>query len=251
VENNNKFLDQVFRVALLALAGSKNPVEDLRRITQIRSTRPPPISAMSPTQLLRQDNAPTTLGRNFETRFTQGVLPKVALNLNVGLSSLYRFTRHVGHCGDLSINYGGKIGLVELKNHSKSLPLNDRRRFFDSVLINTRHIHWAMIITSTTSIPGYGEKGYVTAGILENDLIEPKISLPVSFVCGLYDPHHGKDPAEVVTSTIRLMQSRPQGGLTIKASELIKRKELTENLKPRWNSQEGKEIFTHPRGSVL
>lgn len=105
------------------------------------------------------------------------IMPRLATRYNA--PNFFKVMRHVGHCGDLAIHHKGTVGMVELKNHKRAIGAPDKKRFFDSIMINSMCIQWAMMITNHSGVPGFGERGYVTVGTVEF----PSCAMPVVFVC--------------------------------------------------------------------
>lgn len=261
-------MQQVLQVAVLAMLGSRNPVADLARLRRqpsarrARSATPrrplPAVAVMTPaapTAVL-----PTTpravatssagLGRNFEDRVVNEMLPILAKKLKVTpVARLYRLTRHVAHSGDFAVHFNNTVGLVELKNHARSLPLVDRRRFFDCLLINYKSIDWAMLVTSRCSVPHFGEKGYVVVGRFVVDIQGSSKSIPVAFVCGL--DVIGLPALEKAIRTLAQGTTTAASSPVWTASELLASGEATRLLESQWGSVTTASVFAHPPGAVF
>lgn len=278
-------MEQVLRVAVLALLGSRNPVADAARIqrpapkprgkstatpkprakastpkapriipppkpqTGARRARSAPRAPVlvQPLTVPLETRASSTLGRSFEDRVVSDILPALAERLQVKpVGRLYRLTRHVAHCGDLALHYQGQVGLVELKNHSRALPVTDRRRFFDSLMVHYKHLDWAILVTSHCSVPHFGEKGYVVVGRLCLDIQDPQKTLPVAFVCGL-----DTLGVSALETAIRAVTAKDQTGPLWTASDLLTRGEATRTLSETWGKTDGVSPFLHPVGAVF
>lgn len=226
-------MEQVLRTMALWAIGSKNPAADAARLQQAATIAPRPVSA---------GGTSAGLGRSFEDRMINEILPTVATKLGIAPASrMCRVTRHVAHCGDLAIHYANQVGMIELKNHSRALPVVDRRRFFDSVLLNHKHLNWAILVTSKCSVPHFSERGYVVAGTLS---IGDK-KFPLAFVCDIESL--GPPALELA---IRTVCSGICTGPQWKASELLERGEASRTLESQWGTTDGS-AFRHPPGAVF
>lgn len=226
-------MEQVLKTAVLWAIGSKNPAADAARLQQAATIAPRVVSA---------GGSSAGLGRSFEDRIINEILPAIAVRLGVTPPSrMCRVTRHVAHCGDLAIHYADQIGMLELKNHSRALPLVDRKRFFDSVLLNYKHINWAILVTSRCSVPHFGAKGYVVAGTLQVGMK----TLPLAFVCDIESLG-----APALELAIRTVTTRTCTGPQWKASELVEKGEASRNLESQWGTTDGS-VFYHPPGAVF
>jgi hypothetical protein len=232
-------MDQVLRTAALWMLGSKTPAADAARLQRGRPLTVPPVPRIA----ADGSHTSATIGRSFEDRVLTEIMPQVAVKLGVTPASrLCRVTRSVPHCGDFAIHYAGKIGMIELKNHSRALPVVDRRRFFDAVLLNYKHLDWAILVTSHCSVPKFAERGYVVVG----QLIIPGKTLLVAFVCSL--DTLGASSLELA---IRTVSGRPESTWPQwKADELVARGEASRSLIETWGSTDGR-AFQHPAGSVF
>ncbi len=234
-------VEQVIRTAALWLLGSRNPAVDCTRLQERRPLLEP----------VRPQNPPiassSALGRSFEDRFISEVLPVVASKLGVSpVSRLYRLTRHVAHSGDLAIHYRDRVGMIELKNHGRALPVVDRRRFFESILVNYRQVDWAILVTSRCSVPHFGERGYTVVGSLAVDLGAVQKLLPVAFVCGL-----DTLGPRALEAAIRAVISPPDPLWTRwSVSDLLTRGEISRASESLWGTADGS-IFRHPPGAVF
>lgn len=238
-------MEQVFKTAVLWVLGSRNPAADCARIQQIPRTRRRSAVVIHPLQPVNMAGS-AVIGRTFEDRVLNDVMPIVASNLGVlPVGRLCRVTRHVAHCGDFAIHYQGRVGLIELKNHARSLPVTDRRRFFDALLINCKNIDWAILVTSRCSVPHFGEKGYTVVG----QLVVPKFNkqIPVAFVCGI--DILGPNSLELAIRAVCDGQSALVGPQW-NCADLIERGEATRALESSWGSGDS-QPFLHPPGAIF
>ncbi len=232
-------MEQIIRTAILWALGSRNPAADCERLRRGL----PVIPSVSASGVLPS----ASLGRTFEDRVIHDMLPITAAKLGVTPTArLYRLTRQGTHSGDLAIHCRGQVGLVELKNHSRSLPVVDRRRFFDSLLINYKHLNWAILVTSHCSVPHFGEKGYTVIGKLSITNGTDTKNLPIAFICGI-----DILGLQVLESTIRALSGPHSRSWTQwTTAELLQKGELTANLQSSWGTGNGL-VFQHPVGAVF
>jgi hypothetical protein len=235
---------------VLWMLGSRTPAADSARMQRrLPLISPPRVQDVTPTlqpgsaQLIQQS---AVIGRTFEDRVMKDIMPIVAEKLQVKpVSKLCRLTRHVAHSGDIAIHYRSTIGMMELKNHARALPVTDRRRFFDSVLINHRILHWAILATSRCSVPHFGEKGYTIVGQLI--VGEVNKSIPIAFICGL--DTLGPNAVETAIRALTDGQS-PLVGPQWSSKELLERGEATRTLCPQWGTGGGT-AFLLPPGAIF
>lgn len=256
-----KMVEQVLRIAALALLGSRNPVADYqllqrRRQQQHTSIVPPPSQPRQerpPQQVQQVTSSSAGIGRTFEDRVIHEMLPLLAAHLTVTPPRrLFRVMRETPHCGDLAIHYQNCVGLVELKNHNRAVPLVDRRRFFDNILINQNFIDWALLITSRSSVPKFAEKGYVIVGRL---VINESKYVPLGFVCGLDNLGLPALETAVRELTDRALINKhsapfPPYYPSWNVNDLLVIGEITEVHSSLWAATEGNR-FMHPPGTIF
>lgn len=239
-------MQQIIGVAVLALiCKSKNPVRDYNTLMVTTSSRRQP---QIPPSAVASSAAPTAIGQTFEDTFKNVKIPHIASILRIPNNGFqfYKITNHNPHCGDGVMFYKNTIGLIELKNHRRGLSITDRRRFFDSILINAKFISWGMLVTSKCSIPGVCKRGYCVVGKLVTS--ESKI-IPVVFVSDL-DVVRVETVASVIEKLGRGGSDFefPAGCPTWSAEELLQKGECNANLQSHWNSNINAEVFKHPSG---
>lgn len=234
----------------------KRSTEDTTTTTQVSTITPQTdvsatLQATAPQQI---SSTSAVIGRSFEDRVVGEMMPDLASRLEVKPAArLFRLTRQVARCGDLSIHYRGLVGFVELKNHARALPVIDRRRFFDSLLVNFRHLDWAILVTSRCSVPHFGEKGYTVVGRLVIDTPTASKNLPVAFVCGI--DSLGVPALENAIRTMTESIINPSSSsLSVPrwiASSLVESGEASAEARPQWGKVEGASAFQHPPGAIF
>lgn len=234
-------MDQVVRTAVLWFLGSRNPAADCARLLQRRAIVMTPVQTTGP--VITQSSS--ALGRTFEDRISKDVLPTIASNLGVSPpGKMCKITRHIPHACDFAIHYKDKVGLLELKNHSRAVGVVDRRRFFESILVNYRNIDWAIMVTSRCSVPHFAEKGYTVVGRLSVDLAIHNKILPIAFVCGIDTIGPGALERAIIAVS---SGGSPLPQWTV--SDLLTRGEITRTHEIDWGSPISN-IFEHPPGSI-
>lgn len=223
-------MQHIIGIAALALiGGSKNAIKDYDRLRRLSI----------PPSTLATATLPVAIGQNFENLFSQNIIPELKTRLRI----LYRVARHIPHTGDGTLFFNGTVGLIELKNHSKPLPITDRKRFFDSIMINYKNINWGLMVTSKCSIPHFAPRGYSVIGKLK---VENKI-IPIGFVCD-YNAQ-GIHSLETIIKSLAIGEI-PENSPSWTPQELLDKGEMSDCLKLKWGTGSS-ENFAPPVGVVF